>query len=70
MESNNYCVITDYSGERATIVSAHKSEAAAERAQRRAGHGRVVASPADIGMPRPGERVWYRADARSITARA
>lgn len=65
-----YCVITDYSGERATVVSAHKTQAAADRAQRRAGYGRVVAASADAGRPSRGERVWYRGNAPVISARA
>lgn len=68
--SNYYCVITDYSGERATIVSSHRTEEAAERAQRRAKYGRVVTSPAEAGLPRPGERVWYRNGTSAISARA
>lgn len=68
--SNYYCVITDYSGTRATIVSSHKTELAATRAQRRAGYGRVVTSSAGDGMPRPGERVWYRPNSSVISQRA
>lgn len=66
----NYCVITDMSGSRATVVSAHRTEAAAERARRRARYGRVVACAADAGMPRRGERVWYQRDSPVISARA
>ena len=63
----HYCLLQDASGERATVVSAHKTAEAAERARRRHGGGRVAESR--VGQPIPGERVWYRRGAVEIAAR-
>jgi len=66
MSSVYYCLITDYSGERATVVSAHGTESAADAAQRRTKYGRVVAVTSDE-RPQPGLRIWYSGGARGRT---
>jgi hypothetical protein len=69
MTSKIYCVLTDCSGERATVVSTHSTEELAEKSRIRNG-GRVAPISAELGRPAKGERVWYRRDGQVIGARA